>query len=42
MKALTAKVAKYGFGGLIGLARAEPVAVAKHGRPSSCDGRGGF
>ena len=25
--------AKYGFGRLIDLARAEPVAVAKHGRP---------
>lgn len=24
---------KYGFGRLIDLARAEPVAVAKHGRP---------
>ena len=33
MKALTAKDAKYGFGRLIDLARAEPVAVAKHGRP---------
>ena len=33
MKALTAKNAKCGFGGLIDLARAEPVAVAKHGRP---------
>jgi len=28
-----AKEAKYGFGRLIDLARAEPVAVAKHGRP---------
>jgi antitoxin (DNA-binding transcriptional repressor) of toxin-antitoxin stability system len=33
MKALTAKDAKCGFGRLIDLARAEPVAVAKHGRP---------
>lgn len=33
MKTLTAKEAKYGFGRLIDLARAEPVAVAKHGRP---------
>ena len=33
MKTLTAKNAKYGFGGLIVLARAEPVTVAKHGRP---------
>ena len=33
MKILTAKDAKYGFGRLIDLARAEPVAVAKHGRP---------
>jgi hypothetical protein len=33
MKTLTAKGAKYGFGRLIDLARAEPVAVAKHGRP---------
>ena len=33
MKTLTAKDAKYGFGRLIDLARAEPVAVAKHGRP---------
>ena len=30
---LTAKDAKYGFGRLIDLARAEPVTVAKHGRP---------
>ncbi|MCB1484702.1 MAG: type II toxin-antitoxin system Phd/YefM family antitoxin, partial [Hyphomicrobiaceae bacterium] len=28
----SAKDAKYGFGRLIDLARAEPVAVAKHGR----------
>ena len=33
MKILTAKDAKYGFGRLIDLARAEAVAVAKHGRP---------
>ena len=33
MKTLTAKDAKYGFGRLIDRARAEPVAVAKHGRP---------
>jgi prevent-host-death family protein len=33
MKTLTAKDAKYRFGCLIDLARAEPVAVAKHGRP---------
>jgi len=33
MKALTAKEAKNGFGRLIDLARAEPIAVAKHGRP---------
>lgn len=33
MKILTAKDAKYGFGRLIDLARTEPVAVAKHGRP---------
>ena len=32
MKTLSAKDAKYGFGRLIDLARAEPVAVAKHGR----------
>jgi hypothetical protein len=32
MEALTAKDAKYGFGWLIDLACAEPVAVAKHGR----------
>ncbi len=30
---LTAKSAKYGFGRLTDLARAEAVAVAKHGRP---------
>jgi prevent-host-death family protein len=33
MKTLMAKEAKHGFGRLIDLARAEPVAVAKHGRP---------
>lgn len=33
MKTLTAKEAKDGFGRLIDLARAEPVIVAKHGRP---------
>ena len=33
MKTLTAKGATYGFGRLIDLARAEPVAVAKTGRP---------
>ncbi len=33
MKTLTAKGAMYGFGRLIDLARAEPVTVAKHGRP---------
>jgi len=33
METLTAKDAKYGFGRLIDLARANPVAVAKHGRP---------
>ena len=33
MKTLSAEDAKYGFGRLIDLARAEPVAVAKHGRP---------
>ena len=33
MKTLAAKDAKYGFGRLIDLARAEPIAVAKHGRP---------
>ena len=32
MKTLSAKDAKYGFGRLIDLARAEPVAVAKHDR----------
>jgi prevent-host-death family protein len=33
MKTLTAKDAKYRFGRLIDLARAEPVTIAKHGRP---------
>ena len=33
MHTLSAKDAKYGFGRLIDLARTEPVAVAKHGRP---------
>ena len=33
MQILNAKDAKYGFGRLIDLARAEPVTVAKHGRP---------
>lgn len=33
MKTLSAKDAKYGFGRLIDLARAETVTVAKHGRP---------
>ncbi len=33
MKTLTAKDAKYCFGRLIDLARAEPVTVAKHGHP---------
>lgn len=33
METLTAKDAKYGFGRLIDLARANPVTVAKHGRP---------
>ena len=33
MKTVTAKDAKYGFGRLIDLARAEPVVIAKHGRP---------
>ena len=33
MRCMTAKDAKYGFGRLIDLARAAPVAVAKHGRP---------
>ena len=33
MQVLSAKEAKYGFGKLIDLARAAPIAVAKHGRP---------
>ena len=33
MKTLSARDAKYGFGRLIDLARAEPVVIAKHGRP---------
>lgn len=33
MQTVSAKDAKYGFGRLIDLARSEPVAVAKHGRP---------
>jgi prevent-host-death family protein len=33
MKTLTAKDAKYGFSCLIDLVRAEPVVIAKHGRP---------
>jgi len=33
MQSMSAKEAKYGFGRLIDLARAEPVLVAKHGRP---------
>lgn len=33
MRLLSAKEAKDGFGRLIDLARAEPVTVAKHGRP---------
>ena len=33
MRSMTAKDAKYGFGRLIDLARAEPVTVEKHGRP---------
>ena len=33
MQTLSAKDAKYGFGRLIDLARAEPVAVTGHGRP---------
>ena len=32
MKSLAAKDAKYGFGGLIDLARAETVVITKHGR----------
>ena len=33
MQILSAKEIKYGFGRLIDLARAKPVAVTKHGRP---------
>ncbi len=33
MQILTAKDARHGFGRLIDLARAEPLAVARHGRP---------
>ena len=33
MQTLTATDAKYGFGRLIDLAHAEPVTIAKHGRP---------
>ena len=33
MQILSAKDAKYGFRGLIDLARTKPVAVTKHGRP---------
>ena len=33
MKSLSAREAKYGFGGLINLARAAPVAILKRGRP---------
>lgn len=33
MQTQSAKDAKYGFGRLIDLARAQPVAAAKHGRP---------
>lgn len=33
MQSMSAKEAKYGFGRLIDLARAEPVLIAKHGRP---------
>ena len=33
MRTLSAKDAKYGFGRLIDLARSDPIAVAKHGRP---------
>lgn len=33
MKSISARDAKHGFGRLIDLARAEPVTVAKHGRP---------
>lgn len=33
MHTMSAKDAKYGFGRLIDIARAEPVTVQKHGRP---------
>jgi prevent-host-death family protein len=33
LQSISAKNAKYGFGRLIDLARAEPVTVEKHGRP---------
>ncbi len=33
MRSVSAREAKYGFGRLIDLARAEPVTVEKHGRP---------
>ncbi|WP_311979547.1 type II toxin-antitoxin system Phd/YefM family antitoxin [Bradyrhizobium canariense] len=33
LHSISAKDAKYGFGRLIDLARAEPVTVEKHGRP---------
>ncbi len=33
MNALSAKDAKYNFGRMIDLARAEPVVIEKHGRP---------
>ena len=33
MQTLSAKDAKYGFGRLIDLVRAKPIAVTKHGRP---------
>ena len=33
MQTLSARDAKYGFGRLIDLARAKPIAVTKHGRP---------
>ncbi len=33
MKNISAKDAKYGFGKLIDMARAEPVVVEKYGRP---------
>jgi prevent-host-death family protein len=33
MQSISAKDAKYGFGRLIDLARAQPITVEKHGRP---------